>query len=89
MRQRDPGLKQAVEASLKGDINRAFDKLGTNVAEVKPDNIAGAVAARWLKLSPEERENTGVMAPSHALRREINGHIRERLAREGRIHGPL
>ena len=88
MRQRDPALKEAVEASLKGDIAKAFEKLGSNVAEVKPDNIAGAVAARWLKLSPEQRENTGVMAPSHALRQEINGHIRERLAREGRIHGP-
>ncbi len=89
MRQRDPELKAAVEASLKGDIAKAFEKLGSNVAEVKPDNIAGAVAARWLKLSPEQRENTGVMAPSHALRQEINGHIRERLAREGRIHGPV
>ena len=88
MRQRDPDLKQAVEASLKGEIGKAFEKLGSNVAEVKPDNIAGAVAARWLALSPEARENTGVMAPSHALRQEINGHIRERLAREGRIHGP-
>ena len=88
LRQRDPGLKQAVEASLKGDIGRAFDKLGDNVAEVKPDNIAGAVAARWLALSQDERANTGVMAPSHELRRAINGHIRERLAREGRIHGP-
>ena len=88
MRQRDPDLKQAVEASLKGDVERAFEKLGSNVAEVKPDNIAGAVAARWLGLSPDARENTGVMAPSHELRREINGHIRERLAREGRIHGP-
>ena len=88
MRQRDPELKAAVEASLKGDIARAFEKLGGNVAEVKPDNIAGAVAARWLKLSAEQRENTGVMAPSHALRQEINGHIRQRLAREGRIHGP-
>ena len=28
------------------------------------------------------------MAPSHALRSAINGHIRERLAREGTIHGP-
>ena len=36
----------------------------------------------------EARENTGVMAPSHELRQAINGHIRERLAREGRIHGP-
>ena len=88
MRQRDPALKEAVVASLKGDIGRAFEKLGSNVAEVKPDNIAGAVAARWLRLGPEARENTGVMAPSHALRQEINGHIRERLDREGRIHGP-
>ena len=88
MRQRDPALKEAVEASLKGDIERAFEKLGSNVAEVKPDNIAGAVAARWLRLGPEARKNTGVMAPSHELRQAINGHIRERLAREGRIHGP-
>ena len=88
MRQRDPALKEAVEASLKGDIARAFEKLGSNVAEVKPDNIAGAVAARWLRLSNENRESTGVMAPSHELRQQINGHIRERLAREGRLHGP-
>ena len=88
MRQRDPELKAAVEASLKGDIGRAFEKLGQNVADVKADNIAGAVAARWLKLSAEERANTGIMAPTHELRQEINGHIRERLAREGRIVGP-
>ena len=88
MRQRDPALKEAVEASLKGDIVRAFERLGSNVAQVKADNIAGAVAARWLRLDPDGRERTGVMAPSHALRQEINGHIRARLAREGRIHGP-
>ena len=88
MRQRDPALKEAVEASLAGDIRGAFEKLGSNIAEVDPDNIAGAVAARWLRLPPEQRENTGVMAPSHELRQAINGHIRERLAREGDIHGP-
>ena len=88
LRQRDPDLKAAVEASLAGDIKRAFEKLGSNVAQVKADNIAGAVAARWLALSPEARENTGVMAPSHELRRKINAHIRERLSREGSIHGP-
>ncbi len=88
VRQRDPVLKEAVEASLRGDIETAFEKLGGNVAEVKPDNIAGAVAARWLALSPEARENTGIMAPSHELRQAINGHIRERLARDGTVHGP-
>ena len=88
MRQRDPDLRAAVEASLAGEIGTAFEKLGANVAEVNPDNIAGAVAARWLALSPEVRERTGVMAPSHELRQGINGHIRQRLAREGRVHGP-
>ena len=88
MRQRDPALKAAVEASIAGDIARAFARLGDKVAEVKPENIAGAVAARWLRLSPEERGNTGIMAPTHELRQAINGHIRERLAREGEIVGP-
>ncbi len=88
LRQRDADLKTAVEATIAGNIEKAFGKLGSNVAEVKADNIAGAVAARWLRLSPEKRERTGVMAPSHELRVGINAHIRERLAREGRIAGP-
>ena len=88
MRQRNPELKAAVVASLTGEIGKAFEKLGGHVAEVNLDNIAGAVAARWLRLSPRERERTGVMAPSHALRQTVNGHIRDRLVREGRIAGP-
>ena len=88
MRQKDPDLKAAVEATLSGEIGKAFHKLRSNVAEVNPDNIAGAVAARWLKLSPEVRQRTGVMAPTHDLRRQINQHVRERLIREGRIRGP-
>ena len=88
LRQKDPALKEAVRASLAGDVRGAFAKLGESIAEVKADNLAGAAAARWLKLSPEERENTGLMAPSHAMRQTVNGHIRERLARDGIIHGP-
>jgi len=88
MRQRDPILKKAVEASLAGEIGRAFDKLGPNVAEAKPDNLAGAAAARWLALSPEQRANTGLMAPSHTLRERINEIVRERLVRDGAVHGP-
>ena len=88
MRQRDPALKEAVEASLAGDIRGAFEKLGSNVAEVKSDNLAGAAAARWLALSAEERESTGLMAPSHALRERINEIVRERLIRDGAIDGP-
>ena len=88
MRQRDPELKAAVEASLAGEIGKAFEKLGPNVAEVKAENLAGAAAARWLRLSPQERANTGLMAPSHALREDINAIVRERLVRDGAISGP-
>ena len=88
MRQRDPALKEAVEASLAGDVARAFGKLGENVAEVKPDNLAGAAAARWLALSPGERASAGLMAPSHGLRERINEIVRERLVRDGAVHGP-
>ena len=88
LRQRDSDLKAAVEASLSGDIQKAFEKLGENIAEVNPDNLAGAAAARWLALSPEEREKAGLMAPSHELRKDINGIVRERLVRDGVVRGP-
>ena len=88
MRQRDPELREAVEASLAGEIGKAFEKLGNHVAEVKPDNLAGAAAARWLALSPEARGQAGLMAPSHALRERINEIIRERLVRDGAVRGP-
>ena len=88
MRQRDEKLKEAVRASLSGDVKKAFEKLGGRVAEANPENLAGAAAARWLRLSPEARESTGLMAPSHVLREQINGYIREYLAREGTLRGP-
>ena len=88
MRQRDPALREAVEASLAGEIGRAFEKLSDNIAEAKPDNLAGAAAARWLALSPDDRANTGLMAPSHGLRERINEIVRERLVRDGAVHGP-
>ena len=88
LRQRDPDLKAAVEASLSGDIRKAFEKLGENIAEVNPDNLAGAAAARWLALPPEKRETAGLMAPSHELRKDINGIVRERLVRDGVVRGP-
>ena len=88
MRQRDQDLKAAVESTLAGDVKSAFEKLGSNVAEVKPDNLAGAAAARWLALPPEARANAGLMAPSHAIREKINAIVRERLVRDGVVHGP-
>ena len=88
MRQRDEELKEAVRASLAGEVKTAFGKLGERIAEAEPDNLAGAAAARWLMLPEEEREKTGLMAPSHSLRQQINAYIRTRLVRDGAIRGP-
>ena len=88
----DVVLAHLRENDLRGepgpDIKRAFEQLGANVAEVKPDNLAGAAAARWLNLSPQQRESAGLMAPSQALRQEINAIVRERLGRDGQVKGP-
>ena len=47
-----------------------------------------AAAGRWLSLSPEERAATGVIAPTRALRDEINETIRAQLIGEGAVSGP-
>ena len=55
---------------------------------MKPDNIAGAVAARWLALTPgDARDERASWRRATRCASTINGHIRERLACEGRIHG--
>ena len=46
MRQRNPEPKEAVEARLAGEIARAVGRLGGNVAEFEPDNIASAVVGQ-------------------------------------------
>ena len=51
-------------------------------------NLAGAATARWLALSPGERANAGLMAPSHTLRENINAIVRECLVRDGSVYGP-
>ena len=45
LRQKDPDLKAAVEASLARDVKRAFEKLGRSIEAVKPDNLAGTDGA--------------------------------------------
>ena len=67
MRQRDPALKEAVEASLAGDIARAFEKLGRQRGRGESRTISRAPPPRaGSHFAPEARERTGLMAPSHA-----------------------
>ena len=88
VRQRDADLKEAVRASLAGEVKNVFAKLGDRVARVEPEHLGGEAAGRWLALAPEQRETAGVIAPTRALRDTINGTIREKLIAEGAVHGP-
>ena len=88
VRQRDADLKEAVRASLAGEVKTAFEKLGGRVSEAPKSELGMKVATRWLKGSPSERQATGVIAPTRALRDEINETIRDRLIREDAVHGP-
>ena len=88
LRQRDMELKEAVRAGLAGEVRTAFEKLGNRIAQVGREDIGKETAERWLSLSPEERAATGVIAPTRALRDEINETIRAQLVTEGAVSGP-
>ncbi len=88
LRQRDMELKEAVRAGLAGEVRTAFEKLGDRVVQMDRGQLGLEAAERWLKLSPEQRAGAGVIAPTRALRDEINTRIRENLIAEGAVSGP-
>ena len=88
LRQRDAALKEAVRAGLAGDVKTAFAKLGDRVMQVEREDLGVETALHWLNLPPEQRAAAGVIAPTRALRDEINATIRKGLVAEGAISGP-
>ena len=83
LRKKDSMLKSAVKSALEGEIKAAIKKLGDNVTEVASEKLAEEAAQRWLALSHSDRDNTGVITPTRALRDRINRIIRDELAAEG------
>ena len=69
-------------------MKAAFEKLGDRVSEVPRGDLALEVAARWLEGSPGQRERTGVIAPTRALRAAINELVQGYRIWEGHVDGP-
>ena len=67
-------------------MKAAFKRLDGNVRQA--GDLATETARLWLDLSPEQRDRTGVVAPTRALRDGINATIREGLVAEGAVSGP-
>ena len=88
VRQREAELKEAVRASLAGEVQTAFARLGGHVAQVEKNELGTRAATKWLDLPPEQRASAGVIAPTRALRDMINDTIRGQLVAEGAVTGP-
>ena len=84
LRQRDPDLHEAVEAITEGEAALAMERLGGNVHEAESDELGEAAARLWLSLHRQARARTAILAPTHALREDINEAVREGLRGEGR-----
>ena len=85
LRQRDAGLRRAVEALQQGRAAEAAQEL--EVREVPHEELGAEAARLWLALDEERREGTAILAPTHFIRAEIHRVVREGLAREGVLHG--
>ena len=87
LRQKNPELKAAVLSVLAGDPAEAMEMLGAGVHEVDYDDLGTRAAEAWLALDPATRDGTLLLAPTHALREEINATVRAALADEGVLRG--
>ena len=87
LRQRDPTLASAVALVREGHPELALRTLGEGVQETDGETLGEAAGRIWLALPDDARAETAVLAPTHAMRREIHAAIREGLELEGTLHG--
>ena len=67
-----PGAAQGGARGARGKAARALAYLGERLVEVEPQALAERAAHEFLALAPAERAGTLLVAPTHALRRDIN-----------------
>ena len=88
LRQRDPELLTAVMHARHGEAGAAIRGLGEErVVEVPREALGEEAARRWLVLGAENRDDTLILAPTHAIRRRANAAVREGLADDGTLRG--
>ena len=87
LRQRDANLAAAVAHVRDGHPELALRTRGERVQETERETLGEAAGRVWLALPDAARAETAVLAPTHAMRREIHATIREGLALEGTLHG--
>jgi conjugative relaxase-like TrwC/TraI family protein len=84
VRQPDPALKSAVELMATGQISAAFDVLQEQGRVKEIPNAAERIRT-IAKIYIESPENTLIVSPDNASRRELNGAVREELKAAGAL----
>jgi conjugative relaxase-like TrwC/TraI family protein len=89
VRQTNAKTKEAVEATLEGQIRRAFDALdagGGKLLEAQtPEARRALIATDYAALSAQERARTIVIDPSREGREALTVEIRQRLIEQGAL----
>jgi len=84
VRQQDPALKSAVELLATGHVSAALDTLQQQ-GRVKEIPNAGERIRTIAKSYVESPENTLIVSPDNASRRELNGAVRQELKAAGSL----
>lgn len=84
-RQRDDALRDAVLHAIRGEIGAAFGNLSHVTTPGRNEAFTDKLAKTWLALPAKQREATGLIVLTNAVREEVNAAIRETLRDEGRI----
>ena len=87
LRQKDPELKTATGRARAGEPGAVIAALGRRVHEHPREALGPEAGRRWLDLPPEDRAGALILAPTHAIRRQVSDTVREGLAAEGLLHG--
>ncbi len=87
VRQKTPDALAAVQHATKGEVREAINKLQHVEELASHDERIQWIANHWLSLSPKERQETLLFAPTHANRRAITDLLRAGLEKEGALQG--
>jgi ATP-dependent exoDNAse (exonuclease V) alpha subunit len=84
VRARDETVRAVAAAAQTGNIAQAMKLLGGKVIETKGGVVEGATA-RWLSLSPSERDRTMIFASGRRLRDAVNTSVQLGLKQRGEL----
>jgi conjugative relaxase-like TrwC/TraI family protein len=86
LRQKNQNLKQAVYDTINRNITETFKKIDFNVKEVREEKVVNTAIEEFLKLTPEQRNQTLILTPANETRERVNQIISQKLMQEKDSH---